>query len=216
MKKKALVIIYPLFAMQEIACLTEIISFNGKEIVTCSKEKELVKTEDGFSVMPDLTLDEVNLEEYEAVILPGIANFPEVLIQTEYSEFLAQLKSYPEMIVAAISSSVVLLAKAGLLNHHQFTGGFYEEVLQDLPFIPKENFVNAPFLEDGKLITAFGFAYREFAFLTAKQLQLVPYEEYFGPLQQDWSKTELLTSMDEANRKYWDETLPLLKEALKF
>ena len=44
--KKAAVMLYPLFSLQEISCLTELFLFHGKEIVTYAAERAPVKSED--------------------------------------------------------------------------------------------------------------------------------------------------------------------------
>lgn len=86
---KALVVLYDLFSMQEISCLTEILACTGNTIQTCSRSMDSVMTEDGFQVVPDMTLDEVNFDDYNCVILPGIAYMFHVLKQKEYAEFLS-------------------------------------------------------------------------------------------------------------------------------
>lgn len=45
--KKAAVMLYPLFSLQEISCLTELFKFYDKEIVTFSAGREPVSSEDG-------------------------------------------------------------------------------------------------------------------------------------------------------------------------
>ena len=59
--------------------------------------------------------------------------------------------------------SPVLLAAAGLLEGICYCGGFYQEVLDDLPFMEKENFRFEPIVVEGNIMTAFGGAFREFA-----------------------------------------------------
>ena len=105
----ALVILFNNFSMQEISCATEIIAITGNKMDTCAIHKELVCTEDGFHIMPDYTFDEVCLDDYDCVILPGIAFMFEELKKKEYSKFLAKLKDYPRILIASISSSPVFL-----------------------------------------------------------------------------------------------------------
>lgn len=70
--KKAAIMLYPLFSMQEISCTTELFKFYDKEIVTFSAGREAVKSEDGFTVLPDKGFEEFRREEFDCLVLPGI------------------------------------------------------------------------------------------------------------------------------------------------
>ena len=70
--KKAAIMLYPLFSMQEISCTTELFKFYDKEIVTFSAGREAVKSEDGFTVLPDKGFEEFRREEFDYLVLPGI------------------------------------------------------------------------------------------------------------------------------------------------
>ena len=56
--KKAAIMLYPLFSIQEISCTTELFKFYDKEIVTFAAGREPVKSEDGFTVLPDRALED--------------------------------------------------------------------------------------------------------------------------------------------------------------
>lgn len=56
--KKAAIMLYPRFSMQEISCTTELFLFYDKEIVTFSADGGPVKSEDGFTILPDRPFDE--------------------------------------------------------------------------------------------------------------------------------------------------------------
>lgn len=210
---KALVVLFQHFSMQEISCATEIIAMTGNQIDTCALHKDAVPTEDHFKVLPDYGLDEVNLAQYDCVILPGIAYMFDELKQQEYASFLSQLKHHPHIVIAAISSSPALLGAAGLLDHHTYCGGLYQEVVEYLPFMPKENFVHEAIHQDGNLITAVGFAYREFAFKIAEHFQLEVDPSYFGPLESDFSHIELSWTMSPEVLAIWNEALPDIRQA---
>ena len=63
--KKAAVMLYPMFSMQEISCTTELFKFCGKEIVTFSAGGEPVRSEDGFTVLPDRPFEAFCREEVD-------------------------------------------------------------------------------------------------------------------------------------------------------
>lgn len=208
----ALVVLFNQFSMQEISCTTEIIAITGNTMHTCAIRKEHVYTEDGFKVLPDYTFDEVNLSDYDCVILPGVAFMFEELKKKEYASFLSKLKAHPNMLIASISSSPVFLGAAGLLENCKYCGGLYDEIVEDLTFMPKENFVHAPYHKDKNLITAVGYAYREFAFMIADHFHLAFDKKYFGPLEKDFTHMETQWNMDDDLLKVWREDLRDIKK----
>lgn len=209
---KALVVLFNDFSMQEISCATEIIAICGHEIRTCAISKKAVRSEDGFHIMPDYTFEEVDLSQYACVILPGIAFMFKELTNKKYAEFLSKLKNYPDILIASISCSPVFLAAAGLLKGHKYCGGLYNEIVRDLDFMEEENFVEKAILKDGNIITAIGFAYREFAFMIADHFNMHFDKSYFGPLDLDISKKQLRWNMEEVALQEWKKTLPAIKK----
>lgn len=161
--KKAAVMLYPLFSMQEISCTTELFKFHDKEIVTFAAGREPVKSEDGFTILPDKAFEEFRREDFDCLVLPGIWEPLPVLLDERNIRFLEQFRGDQSLIIASISSSPLLLGKAGLLEGKKFTHGVYEEFLDAFPVMPKEGAVRTYLVEDGNLITAYGGAFREFA-----------------------------------------------------
>ena len=90
--KKTAVMIYRAFCMQEISCLTDWLVGLGKPMIVCAADHQPVKTEEGFTVLPEFSYDEVNLDEIDCLILPGISEFPEVLKDQRQRDFLARFK----------------------------------------------------------------------------------------------------------------------------
>ena len=102
-----------------------------------------------------------------------------------------------EIIIASISSSPILLGKAGILKNHKFCCGLFEEVMDEYPVVPRENIVRKPLYEDGNLITAIGFAFREFAVAVAKKVGIDCSENIFDPVTREYSEEELVFHITE-------------------
>ena len=112
----------------------------------------------------------------------------------------------------SISVSPVLLAAAGLLEGICYCGGFYQEVLDDLPFMEKENFRFEPIVVEGNIMTAFGGAFREFALAVMEKLGFEVPAEPFGPLAENWTRDKLNFTMEsEVEKTYWKNALAMLK-----
>ena len=180
--KKTAVLLYPLFSLQEIGTLTELLKFYEREIVTFSAGREPVKSEDGFTILPDRDLTEFHREEFDSLVLPGIWEPLPVMLDNRIIRFLEKLRGDDEILIAAISAGPLLLGKAGLLEGKRFTHGVFEEFLDAFPVMPRENAVRTYLVEDGNLITAYGGAFREFAVAVAHRLGIDCRDQIFDPM----------------------------------
>jgi 4-methyl-5(b-hydroxyethyl)-thiazole monophosphate biosynthesis len=180
--KKAAVMLYPLFSLQEISCVTELFKFYDKEIVTFSVDGKPVASEDGFTILPDRDFSGFDREEFDCLVLPGIWEPLPVLLDGRNIRFLEQFRGDGGLVIAAISAAPLLLGKAGLLEGKRFTHGVYEEFLDAFPVMPREGIVRIYLVEDDNLITAHGGAFREFAAAVGKKVGLDCPDEIFSPM----------------------------------
>ena len=161
--KKVLCIIYPNFSLYEITTLTSTLALSfGVTIDYVASEHSIVISEDGLPCQPTKTLDQICIEEYSCVILPGMVNIGPALQDEKLISFLRDLGEQ-DILIASISSAPLLLAKAGLLNDTKFTGGIWQNFFDYFEFLPRENFQPKVVVQDKQIITAIGFAHQEFA-----------------------------------------------------
>ena len=113
---KFAVILYPDFSLQEITCLTSALSvwFEEKIDFIASENREYC-SEEGLRVMPTKTIADVNITDYKCIVLPGTINPLPALYDDRLIEFLRGGIN-TDVTFAAISSSPILLAKAGVLD----------------------------------------------------------------------------------------------------
>ena len=162
-QKKYAVMIYPNFSLQEITCLTSCLSvWFGEKIDTVASEMKPYESEDGFLVTPTRTVDEVQVSDYRCIILPGTINPLPALYDDRLIDFLRKGKD-TDTLFAAISSSPILLSKAGILDGKDFTAGYFMQMAEIFSFIEKNHFVHKPVVESGNVITGIGMFFREFA-----------------------------------------------------
>ena len=210
--KKAAVMLYPLFSMQEISCLTELFKFYDKEIVTFAAGGTAVRSEDGFTVLPDRAFEDFVREEFDCLVLPGIWEPLPVMLDERNIRFLEQFRGDSETVIAAISSAPLLLGKAGLLEGKKFTHGVFEEFLDAFPVMPREGMVRTFLVEDGDLVTAHGGAFREFAAAVGRKVGIdCPETVFSGMAGKEYSEEDFVFHlppevMAEA-RAYWDRCL---------
>ncbi|SFC76815.1 Putative intracellular protease/amidase [Streptococcus gallolyticus] len=161
--KKVACVIYPNFSLYEIVDLTSSLVLQyGIKVDYIAANKENILSEDGLICQATKTFDEVELNEYSCIVLPGMSDFTSALKDELLIQFLKQLKG-KSIVIAAISSAPILLAKAGLLEDITFTGGIWQNFFGYFDFLSKENFMPKTIHQDKNIITAIGFAHQEFA-----------------------------------------------------
>ena len=190
--KKVLCLIYPNFSLYEVVGLTSILALSfGVEVDYVSTDRNVITSEDGLACRPARTLDEVVIEDYSCVILPGMINIAPALHDEKLISFLRSLKQQ-EVLIAAISSAPILLAKAGLLKDNKFTGGIWQNFFDYFEFLPRRNFKAQTVLQDKNIITAIGFAHQEFARKVILSLGLVDNADNYFKERNQYSEEDLI------------------------
>ena len=199
--KKIAVVIYPYFSLQEITTLTSALKiwFN-KDIDFLGSKMNIYESEEGFRVMPSKIFSDVNIDDYSCIIFPGIINPMPALFDEELIDFTSKLKNR-DILIASISSSPLLLAKAGVLDEVKFTAGFFMQMADIFDFINKKNFIHQPVVKDKNVITAIGFAFREFAQSVLNELGLDVGETFMYPVTKKYSEEELTFYFEDADYK---------------
>ncbi len=199
--KKIAVLIYPNFSLYEITCLTEAMMWFEQKVDIFASSQLPIRSEDGFQIIADKTLDEFSSEDYSCIILPGMMIPFDALFDPKLIDFLCQLKG-KNILIGAISAAPMLLAKAGLLDDVHFTSGIWEEICQTLPFIPHQNILHKPLVKDKNIITAVGFAFREFAEEIIRTIGIDDCKNgLFRGVYKEFSEQEMTHYMGEENLK---------------
>lgn len=200
-QKKTAVMIYPHFSLQEITCLTSYLAIaDEREQDVFASSMAPINSEEGFQVTANKTFSEFHAQDYSCLILPGIINPLPALFDEENIAFLRGLRE-TELLIASISSSPLLLAKAGLLVGRRFTSGVFEEILRGLDFVPQDGIVYQPVCKDGNLITASGIAFREFCFAVLQALEIPYGDRQCGCVDTDYNEADFKHEMGEVNCK---------------
>ena len=195
--KKVLCIIYPNFSLYEITTLTSTLALSFDVTIDyVASEYSIVISEDGLPCQPTKTLDQIRIEEYSCVILPGMVNIGPALQDEKLISFLRELGEQ-DVLIAAISSASLLLAKAGLLKDTKFTGGIWQNFFDYFEFLPRENFQPKVLVQDKQIITAIGFAHQEFARKVILSLGLAENTDNYFKEKNDYSEEDLLFTLSD-------------------
>ena len=141
-------------------------------------------------------MDEVVIEDYSCVILPGMITIVPALQDEKLISFLKNLTEQ-DVLIAAISSAPILLAKAGLLKDTRFTGGIWQNFFDYFEFLPRENFKAQAVLQDKNIITAVGFAHQAFARKVLLSLGLVDDADNYFKERNQYSEEDLIFTLSE-------------------
>ena len=121
-------------------------------VKTVAISKEPVKTMGGLTIVPDCTIDEIELSEKTVLLLPGADTWAEAQNAQIIQKASALLSKGGT--VCAICGATVALANAGILNERPHTSngaGFLEMFC---PSYKGQNFyIDQPAVMDGNLIT---------------------------------------------------------------
>ena len=195
--KKVLCIIYPNFSLYEITALTSTLALSFDVTIDyAASDHSMVVSEDGLPCQPTKTLDQICIEEYSCVILPGMVNIGPVLQDEKLISFLRDLGEQ-DILIAAISSAPLLLAKAGLLKDTKFTGGIWQNFFDYFEFLPRENFQPKVLVQDKQIITAIGFAHQEFARKVIFGLGLAENTDNYFKERNDYSEEDLIFTLSD-------------------
>lgn len=195
--KKVLCIIYPNFSLYEITALTSTLALSFDVTIDyVASDHSMVVSEDGLPCQPTKTLDQIHIEEYSCVILPGMVNIGPALQDEKLISFLRDLGEQ-DILIAAISSAPLLLAKAGLLKDTKFTGGIWQNFFDYFEFLPRENFQPKLVVQDKQIITAIGFAHQEFARKVILSLGLAENTDNYFKERNDYSEEDLIFTLSD-------------------
>ena len=195
--KKVLCIIYPNFSLYEITTLTSTLALSFDVTIDyVASEHSIVISEDGLPCQPTKTLDLIRVEEYSCVILPGMVNIGPALQDEKLISFLRELGEQ-DVLIAAISSASLLLAKAGLLKDTKFTGGIWQNFFDYFEFLPRENFQPKLVVQDKQIITAIGFAHQEFARKVILRLGLAADTDNYFKEQNEYAEEDLIFTLSD-------------------
>ena len=195
--KKVLCLIYPNFSLYEITALTSTLALSFDITIDyVSSDDSIVISEDGLPCQPTKTLDQICIEEYSCVILPGMVNIGPALQDEKLISFLRDLGEQ-DILIAAISSAPLLLAKAGLLKDTKFTGGIWQNFFDYFEFLPRQNFQPKLVVQDKQIITAIGFAHQEFARKVILSLGLAENTDNYFKEQNGYAEEDLIFTLSD-------------------
>jgi len=162
-KKKVLLFLVKAFETMEFSVFIDVLGWARNDyghnlfLETCGFTDKVISTFN-VPVIVDKTIGEINVDEYDALAIPG--GFGEFGFYEEaYDErFLKLIKEFNAKgkIIATICSAALPLGKSGVLKNRKATTyhlkeGFWQNKLKEFGV----NVVNEPMVVDGNIITSY-------------------------------------------------------------
>jgi putative intracellular protease/amidase len=163
MKKKIFVFLFDGFSDWEIAYLTPEINKNGQfDLVYFSEDGNIITSMGGLQIKPTNSLNDLNLEDIDMLILPGGTAWEKGKI-TGIEKLINSVFKNGKTI-AAICAATTYLGQLGLLNNLNHTSNDLNYLKGIAPkYSGDENYQNSLAITDRNIITANGIAPIEFA-----------------------------------------------------
>lgn len=164
MQKRVLILLSNGFEVMEAGCFTEV--FGWASIYGDVKFDQLsvglrspVTTTFGFDVLPEKLLNDVNVDEFDALVIPGgfaDAGFYEEALSEPFLDVIRNFDKR-QAPIAAVCVGSLSLAAAGVLNGRKATiyhqvGGTRKAELESYGSL----FIDQPLVVDGHLMTSTG------------------------------------------------------------
>lgn len=187
--KKTAVLLYDSFCHFEISVALEILALKNKEIVVFAKSKEAILSEERLKIVPEKTIFDLDINEYDSLLLPGAVDIESAIKDPEIIEFI---KKFSNKVIGAISIAPVLLLKAGVLNGKPFMAGVNKEELLEEGFLESdltlmkdwdeciENPIEEGYLHSENILTSVSYNFVRFGLQFAKMLGIEISPKSFG------------------------------------
>jgi len=189
--KRTAVLIYQGFCNFELSVALEMLAMAGKPITVFAVDKNVVRSEEGLMVLPDESIDELDVDDYDSLLLTGAADIAEAINNPSVIDFV---KAFGERhcIIGAISIAPLLLVKAGSLAGKRFMAGVNKGEAIEEGFTEAElchmvgwdDAIQHPvadgYIRDGNVITSVAFHFIQWAMAFGRAIGIEVHPKAFG------------------------------------
>lgn len=180
--KKILLFLYDAFAEFEVVFFTTALNKQEFQLVTFSTKPagETVYGISSMNYVPALSVDDIDVNEYEALVIPG----GNTHTQLAHQPLLDIIRSFYEQnkTIAAICGGPALLGAAGILQEITYTASLTPDHTEYRDVMNWDNKLEQTLVVDRQVITATGSNYMQFAEEVLRRIGSVPFEAE-NPLQ---------------------------------
>ena len=139
-------------------------------IIKVGNSKNSIKTMGGLEIIPDIDVENLNMEQGDIIILPGADTWQ----NGSNSKIIDKIKGNDSITIAGICGATFALADNGLLDSKRHTSNnmdYLKMVCKN--YTGEKLYEDKPAVVDGNLISASGIAPLDFAFEVIKKLDVM-------------------------------------------
>ena len=184
--KKTAVLLYDTCCLFDVTVALEMLQMAQKPVVCFAKELKPIKSEEGMHVVADCTFEQVNIEEFDSLLITGSTDAKESMEDKVTLDFISKFNDVGALI-GAISIAPLFLLELGYLKGKPFMIGvekldLYEEGFtdDDMKYMVGwrescEEAVPEKYIKTGNIITSVAFGFRQWAMAIGKELNIECY-----------------------------------------
>lgn len=188
--KKTAVLLYNTCCLFELTVALEMLKMAEKPVVYFAKDLKPIRTEEGMLVIADNTFEQLNVDEYDSLLITGATDAQGMVEDESTQEFVSKFYNAGTLI-GAISIAPILLLKLGYLKEKPFMIGveksdLYEEGFtdDDMKYMigweeSCDEVVPVKYLKTDNIITSVAFGFRQWAMAIGKELNIEVYPKSF-------------------------------------
>jgi putative intracellular protease/amidase len=140
------------------------------KIIKVGNNLNPIKTMGGIEIIPDISVDNMDLKNSDLVVLPGAETWQ----NGNNSKIIEKIKRNNDITIAGICGATFALADNGLLDNKKHTSNDKEYLKMVCKNYKGENLYEyQPVVVDANLITATGIAPLEFTFEVIKKMNVM-------------------------------------------
>ncbi len=190
-RRKTAVLLFDRFSNYEMSVALSVLAQGGKAYDIFCKS-DVATSEEGIVVRRTKALENCQIDAYDSLLIPGCMDLRDVIDDEAVLSFLREFDA-PEMKIASISSSPLLLFKANLIHGRKYMAGLVKEELleegfameqltnmRDITELKNEDGTVDTIFVDGNLLTGIGIGFVEFGIQFGKMLNLEFEPQWYG------------------------------------
>jgi len=140
------------------------------KIIKVGNNLSPIKTMGGIEIIPDIEVDNMNIEKGDLIVLPGADTWQ----NGNNQKIIDKINGNQDLIVAAICGATFALADNGMLDNKRHTSQDKEYLKMVCKNYKGEKlYESKPAVVDGNLITATGIAPLDFTFEVIKRINVM-------------------------------------------
>lgn len=176
MEKEVYMLVFDGFADWELALICCEINKSGRyKVKTVGLSEQIVCSMGGLKVVPDITINDIDMEEVCLFMFPG----GDMWLSEENHQVTSLLQELNRrnVLLAGICGATAAFGRAGLLQGIKHTSNTREFLQKHASSCCKEDYIDYPAVTDKNIITASGVGSVEIAYEIIKKLEIYDKED---------------------------------------